>query len=263
MSKLSPLHTLPPLSEKSVAAHTRPDAGVISLFCRTSGGRRQPPERIDKMAGGTPSICYESAITASPNKNNLERRRGIHRRPRRVNENGGFFRRGPCIRRGRRRSVRRRGRCVWGRRRGVRRRRQSLRRRRRATVLQFHRKEHVVRESCLVGARAAEVHTAALTAGHRRPIGQCHRSVATVPTTDQGVGRGPILEPPRQQRGFLVSGIKSISKNWPISRGIRNPRSEPRTIGSGGRIPTRNIRGAGDLIDQRHQCCNNDHGQRG
>lgn len=67
-------------------------------------------------------------------------------------------------------------------------------------------------ESRLVGAWPAEVHTATLTAGHRRSVGQRHRGVATVPADDQGVGRRPVLEPTRQQRGFFVSGIKSISK---------------------------------------------------
>lgn len=218
------------------------------------------------MADGTHFICYESAITASSNKNNLERRRGIHRRRRSVDQNGGLFRRGRGRVR-RRRSVGRRRQSVR-RRRGVGRRRQRVRRqsgvrRRRQRVLQLHRKEHVMRESGLVGAGAAHVDAAALTAGHRRPVGQRHRGVATVPSDDQGVGRGPVLEPSRQQRRFFVSGVKSIPKNWPIGCGIRNPRSESRTIGPGGRISARDIWRAGNLIDQRHQCSNNDHGQRG
>lgn len=204
------------------------------------------------MADGTHFICYESAITASSNKNNLERRRGIHRRRRSVDQNGGLFRRG----RGsvRRRGGVRRGRHGVRRRRGVRWRRQGVRRRRsvrrgRQSVLQLHRKEHMVRESGLVGAGAAHVDAAALTAGHRCPVGQRHRGVATVPSDDQGVGRGPVLEPARQQRGFFVSGIESIPENWPIGCGIRDPGRETRTIGPGGRISSRNIRRAGNLID--------------
>lgn len=80
-----------------------------------------------------------------------------------------------------------------------------------------------MRKSGLVSPGTADVHTAAFAAGNRRSVGQRHRGVASVPADDDGVGGGPVLEATRQQRAFLVSGIKSIPKNWPISCGIRNP----------------------------------------
>jgi hypothetical protein len=196
------------------------------------------------------------------------RRRRIRWR-RSVDQSGRRGRRG--IRQWRERGIRRwrkRGVRRW-RRRGVRRwRRRDVRRRRsekwrRRAVVRCQREEHVVGESGLVGAWTTKVHAATLTAGDRRSVRQRHRGVATVPADDYGVGGGSILEAARQQCTLFVSGIETTPKNGPISRCIRNPRRKPRTIGTGGRISTRNIRRSGDLTDQRHQCCNNDHGQRG
>jgi len=187
------------------------------------------------------------------NKGNSGYRGRRVRRRRRSDQNGGRGRRGI-----RRRWSRRGVRWRWRR---VRRGRRSEQWRRRAIVL-CHRKEHVVGESGLVGACTAEVYAAMLSAGDGRSIRQCHRGVAAVPADDYGVGGGSILEAAGQQCTFFVSGVESTSKHGSVSRCIRNPRRESRTIGTGGRISARNIRGAGDLADQRHQCSNNDHGQR-
>jgi hypothetical protein len=120
-----------------------------------------------------------------------------------------------------------------------------------------------VGESGLVSARTAEVNAAPLPAGDGRSVWERHRGVTTVPANDHGVGCGSILEAARQQCTLFISSVESIPKNGPVSRRIRNPRRKSRTIGTGGRISTRNIGRAGDLTDQRHQCCNNHHGQRG
>jgi hypothetical protein len=194
------------------------------------------------------------------------RRRRIRRR-RSVDQNGRRGRRG--IRRWRQQSVRcRRGRCVRCRRRrrirwrrGIRRwRQQSVRRGR---CVRRHRQEHVMSESGLVGARTADVDATTFSAGDGRSIRQRHRGVAAVPADDNGVGSGSILEAASQQCTLFISCVEPIPKNGPVSRRIRNPRRKPRTISTGGRISTRDIGRAGDLTDQRHQCCNNDHGQRG
>ncbi len=159
--------------------------------------------------------------------------------------------------------VGRRGRGVGRRKRRVRWRRGRVRRRGRwAHAIGRDGQEHVMGESRLVGARPAHMHPAALAAGHRGPVGQRHGRMATVPTDHQGIGRRPIVEAPRQQRGFLVAGVEPVPIDRPVSRRIRYPGRQSRTVGTGGGISTRNIRSPGNLTNQRYQCGKNDHGER-
>lgn len=149
---------------------------------------------------------------------------------------------------------RRRGRCIrW-------RRRQTRQPHWQAFTVRRHRQEHMVRESGLVSARTTDVHPATLAAGHRGTVRQGHRRVAPVPADNQRVGSRSILEAPRQQRGFFIPSIESVSVNRSVGCRIDNPRHEPRTIGTRGRISTHNIGRPRDLINQRHQRSKDNHG---
>ena len=108
--------------------------------------------------------------------------------------------------------------------------------------LRAHRQEQVMGELGLIGARATDSHTTGFTAGYRGAIGQRHRSVATTPADHQSAGRGSILEAPRQQGCFFVSGSEPIAENRSVSGGIGHPRSQPRTVFSRRRIPAGYIR---------------------
>ena len=220
---------------KSGPAHKMSDFWTISLHRRKSKSLPRDVKRIRCDQSTRMRVHWSrSRNSRVARRRQFGSRRGRRRGSRGVDQNR--WRRWRRVRQRRR----------WQRRVG---RRRRVAGRRIADVF-WHRQEHVVRESGLIGARPAEMHSTAFTTGNRRSIRQGHRGVATVPTDDQGVGGGSVSEASRQQGAFFIACVEPVTPNGPVGRRVGDPGRKSRAIRPGGRISTRNIGRPGDLIDE-------------